>query len=79
MELGTFTRISVRDTKKELSSTPCLGHYDPNKETIVSADSSSFGLGAVLKQKMFDGKWIPIAYASRSVSPTEGHYAQIEK
>jgi hypothetical protein len=50
-----------------------------NKETIVSADSSSFGLGAVLKQKMSDRKWIPFAYASRSLSPTEGGYAQIEK
>ena len=45
----------------------------------MSADSSSFGLGAVLKQKMSDGKWISIAYASRSLSPTEGRYAQIEK
>jgi hypothetical protein len=76
---GHLQESAFRDNKKELSSTPCLGHYDPNKETIVSADSSSFGIGAVLKQKMFDGKWIPIAYASRSVSPTEGHYAQIEK
>lgn len=65
--------------KNELSSTPCLGHYDPNRETIVSADASSFGLGAVLKQKMSKDKWIPVAYASRSLSSTESRYAQIEK
>jgi hypothetical protein len=28
---------------------------------------------------MSDGKWIPIAYASRSLSPTEVRYAQIER
>ena len=26
-----------------------------------------------------DGKWRPVAYASRAMSPTEQHYAQIEK
>ena len=76
---GHLQESAFHDIKKELSSTPCLRHYDPNKETIVSADSSSFGIGAVLKQKMSDRKWIPFAYASRSLSPTEGGYAQIEK
>jgi hypothetical protein len=68
---GYLQESAFRDIKKEPGSTPCLGHYDPNKE--------KFGLGAVLKQKMSDGKWIQITYASRSLSPTEGPYAQIEK
>ena len=68
---GHLQESAFRDIKKEPGSTPCLGDYDPNKV--------KFGLGAVLKQEMSDGKWIQITYASRSLSPTEGPYAQIEK
>ena len=47
-------------------------------DTLISADSSSFGLGAALMQKI-EGDWRPVAYASRSLSSTERKYAQIEK
>ena len=46
---------------------------------MVSSDASSFGLGAVLMQKQPSGKMRPVAYASRSVTKTEHHYAQINK
>ena len=65
--------------KQELSSQPVLAMYNPEADTIVSADASSIGLGAVLTQKQQSGKWFPIAYASRALTPTEGRYAQIEK
>jgi hypothetical protein len=55
-----------------------LSHYDPNKESIVSADASSFGIGAVIRQKRGESLR-PVAYASRSMSDTEMRYAQIEK
>lgn len=65
--------------KELLSTAPVLALYDPNAETIVSADASSYGIGAVLLQKQKNGDTKPVAYISRSMSPTEGRYAQIEK
>ena len=59
------------------SSTRAL--YDPKRETIVSADASSFSLGSVLQQKQLTGEMRPVAYASRSMTYTEQRYAQIEK
>ena len=64
--------------KDELSKTPVLALYDPNRETTVSADASSYGLGAVLRQGT-DGTLHPVAYASRAMTPTEQRYSQIEK
>ena len=65
--------------KAELSSSSVLALYNPNYETRVSADASSFGLGAVISQKQPTGEWRSIAYQSRSMTTTEQHYSQIEK
>ena len=56
-----------------------LALYDPAARSKVSADASSFGLGAVLLQESNAGERRLVAYASRSFSETERCYAQIEK
>ena len=56
-----------------------LAHYYFEKETIISANASSYGLGTVLLQVQEDDTKKPIAYASRSMTSTEQRYAQIEK
>ncbi|UYV69283.1 K02A2.6-like [Cordylochernes scorpioides] len=65
--------------KKLLSTSPSLTLFDPNLPTTVSADASSYGLGAVLLQKSEDGYQKAVAYASRTMSETEKRWAQIEK
>ena len=56
--------------KLELTRPTTLSLYDPHASAKVSADTSSFGLGAVLLQQSED-EWKPVAYASRSMSNTE--------
>eukprot|EP00794_Sanderia_malayensis_P013314 gene13314-14687_t len=67
------------DLKSDLSNTPALAYCDPTRKTTISADASSFGLGAVLMQKQADGTMKPVAYASHSMTNSEQRYAQIEK
>ena len=65
--------------KEELTKPTVLALYDPTAKSKISADASSFGLGAVLLQCKDESNWKPVAYASRSLTETEGRYAQIEK
>ena len=66
--------------KETLTKPSILTLYDPAADTKVSADASSFGLGAVILQRTEAIQpWKPVAYASRTMTDTETHYAQIEK
>jgi len=76
---GEPQQTAFDKTKEVLTKSPVLVLFDPNLETTVSADASSFGLGAVLLQKQPTGALKPVAYISRSLTPTEQRYAQIEK
>ena len=64
--------------KSELMKPTVLALFDVNADLKVSADASSFGLGAVLLQNS-NSRWQPVAFASRVMSDTERRYAQVEK
>ena len=49
--------------------------YNPALPTVVSADASSFGLGAVLRQR-HDNTLRPVAYISRALMGTKMNYAK---
>ena len=57
--MGRATAEILQFIKRQLSTSPVLALFDPERETIVSSDASSYGLGAVLKQKQHNGEVRP--------------------
>ena len=76
---GDAQQASFDELKAIMSATPVLALYCPSYPTVVSADASSYGIGAIISQQQPTGEWKPVSYQSRSLTPTEKRYAQIEK
>ena len=56
-----------------------MAYYNPSAETHLIVDASPCGLGAILNQKQSNGDFRPVAYASRTLTPTERRYSQTER
>lgn len=70
---------SFKKFKEIMMSDLVLAHYDPEMEVIVAADASQSGIGACIQHKYPDGNVKAIYHASRSLTPAETRYSQIEK
>lgn len=70
--------LAFENIKDEVANPRNLGYYSPLDETILIADASPVGLGAVLLQEK-QGKKRAICYISKGLSTTEQAYAQNER
>ena len=56
-----------------------MAHYDPTLPLQLAGDASCYGVGAVLSHHYPDATEKPIAFASRTLLPSERNYAHIER
>ena len=76
---GSLERGVFESIKKQLAEAPVLEHYDPSRKLSLATDASPYGVGAVLSHVLEDGTEKPVAYASRTLSPVEKRYSQLDK
>ena len=74
IDVGPAGRDACAALKKALTEAPVLAFADFDKEFLLETDASKLGLGAALSQKQDDGKYHPVAYASRCLSASEKNY-----
>ena len=75
---GKEQERAFRKAKDLLLNSEALMLFDPKLPLVVVADSSAYGIGAVLCHKV--GKLErPICFASRSLTSAERNYSQLEK
>ena len=77
-EFGEEQKNAFNELKRRLSSAETLGYFDKDAKTLIIADASPVGLGAILIQEQQGGKRV-ISYASKSLSAVEKRYLQTEK
>ena len=65
--------------KSALQSRQVLAYFDETLRVGLATDASEYGIGAVLFHMYPDGTERPIQYASKTLTPAERNYAQIEK
>ncbi|XP_043224663.1 uncharacterized protein K02A2.6-like [Amphibalanus amphitrite] len=70
---------AVAKVKKLLTNPPVLMRYEPTLPLKLVTDASSVGVGAALMHVLPGGAERPIMYASRTLTPTERKYAQVER
>ena len=76
--IGEEQRTAFQTLKKRMADAGKLAYFNKNAPTKVVSDASPVGLGCVLLQKQ-GRDWVPVHYASRSLSECERRYSQTEK
>ena len=66
-------------SKSTLSNYRVLATHSPDRETLISADVSSFGLGATPQHRGADDSILPVGHQSCSLTSAGAHFSQIER
>ena len=74
LDLPQEAREAFDHLKAACLQAPILAFPDFGKPFLLETDASGKGIGAVLLQKQSDGRYHPIAYASRIMTETEQRY-----
>ena len=72
---GTVEQECFNTLKTLLVNPPILAHPDMNKEFIVTADASSYGIGAILSQLNDNQEEQVICYYSKKLNDTQRNYS----
>ena len=76
---NTEQQEAFKRSKKLLTSSKLLVHFDPKLEIILACDASEYGIGAVLSHHMPDGSEKLVGFVSRTLTKPEKNYSQLEK
>ena len=74
VDLPPEAQEAVNILKGKFQSTPILVFPDFDKPFLLEMDASKEGLRVVLSQKQSDGCYYPVAFGSRSLTPSEKNY-----
>ena len=64
---------AFKELKERITSAPILILPKNDEPFRVEVDASNYAIGAVLSQEQ-EGKWHPVAFHSRLMSPAEQNY-----
>lgn len=69
MGLGSMSGGCI--SRSEETTNSLLAHFDESLPVVLACDASPYGIGAVLSHRLQDGREVPVAYYSRTLSPAE--------
>jgi len=73
-EWGDKEQAAFDELRQKLCSTPVLTYFKPGRPLLVETDASKYVCSGILSQDDEDGKWRPIAYWSKTMTPAECNY-----
>lgn len=76
---GAQQQTAFQRIKDALCAETVLAHYDATADIGISCDASEVGIGVVLFHRFKDGSERPISNASKTLTPTQKRYSQIQK